>query len=87
MAISFLGVAILYGGGKPTNRAPTLTALRLSAPATQTYAERKARNWNIRGAWKDSFWLNFKDGWRFPYSTNHLRGPNMDVQQFAEQII
>ena len=82
MAISFLGVAILYGGGKPTNRAPTLTALRLSAPATQTYAERKARNWNIRGAWKDSFWLNFKDDWRFPYSTNHLRG--VEVVSYGE---
>ena len=24
-----------------------------------TFAERKTANWNIRGAWKDSFWLDF----------------------------
>ena len=82
MAISFLGVAILYGGGKQTNRAPSPTALRLSAPATQTYAEHKARNWNIRGAWKDSFWLKFADEWRFPYGTNHLYG--VEVISFGE---
>ena len=28
-----------------------------------TFAERKTANWNIRGAWKDSFWLDFEDGW------------------------
>ena len=39
-----------------------------------TFAERKTANWNIRGAWKDSFWLDFEDGWVFPWGTNHLTG-------------
>ena len=39
-----------------------------------TFAERKTANWNIRGAWKDSFWLDFEDGWAFPWGTNHLSG-------------
>ena len=38
------------------------------------FAERMAANWNIRGAWKDSFWLPFDDGWVFPCGTNHLSG-------------
>ena len=38
------------------------------------FAERKAANWNVRGAWKDSFWLQFEDGWVFPWGTNHLSG-------------
>ena len=37
-----------------------------------SFAARKATNWNIRGAWKDSFWLPFEDGWVFPHGTNHL---------------
>jgi len=39
-----------------------------------TFAERKTANWNIRGAWKDSFGLDFEDGWVFPWGTNHLTG-------------
>ena len=39
-----------------------------------TFAERKSANWNIRGAWKDSFWLDFEDNWVFPWGTNHLSG-------------
>ena len=39
-----------------------------------TFAERKTANWNIRGAWKDSLWLDFEDGWVFPWGTNHLTG-------------
>ena len=38
------------------------------------FAERMAANWNIRGVWKDSFWLPFDDGWVFPCGTNHLSG-------------
>ena len=37
-----------------------------------TFAERKTANWNIRGAWKDSFWLDFEDGWV------HLRKSNTE---------
>ena len=45
-----------------------------TTPPQQNFAERKAANWNIRGAWKDSFWLPFDDGWVFPWGTNHLSG-------------
>ena len=45
-----------------------------TTPPQQTFAERKAANWNVRGAWKDSFWLDFEDGWAFPWGTNHLSG-------------
>ena len=43
-------------------------------PVQNSFAERKVANWNIRGAWKDSFWLPFDDGWVFPWGTNHLSG-------------
>ena len=43
-------------------------------PVQNNFAQRKAANWNIRGAWKDSFWLPFDDGWVFPWGTNHLSG-------------
>ena len=45
-----------------------------TTPPQQNFAERKAMNWNVRGAWKDSFWLPFDDGWVFPWGTNHLSG-------------
>ena len=34
--------------------------MNLVQPQT-TFAERKTANWNIRGAWKDSLWLDFED--------------------------
>jgi hypothetical protein len=43
-------------------------------PAQCRFAARRAANWNVRGAWKDSFWLPFEDGWVFPHGTNHLSG-------------
>ena len=79
-ALSFLTIGILYGGSK-TNSPPRLT-MRSSSNIKMSYAERKAQNWNIRGAWKDSFWLKFADGWRFPYGTNHLYG--VEVISFGE---
>ena len=35
-------------------------------------AEKMAANWNVRGAWRDSFKLDFDEGWVFPWGTNHL---------------
>ena len=35
-------------------------------------AEKMAANWNVRGAWRDSFKLDFDAGWVFPWGTNHL---------------
>ena len=45
-----------------------------TTPAQNSFAERKAMNWNVRGAWKDSFWLPFEGGWVFTSGTNHLSG-------------
>ena len=81
VALSFLTIGILYGGSK-TNSPPRLTMMRPTPSTKMSYAERKAQNWNIRGAWKDSFWLKFTDGWCFPYGTNHLRG--VEVISFGE---
>jgi hypothetical protein len=52
----------------------SLNPVNLVNPVQNSFAERKAANWNIRGAWKDSFWLPFDDGWVFPWGTNHLSG-------------
>ena len=52
----------------------SLNPVNLVNPVQNSFAERKAANWNIRGAWKDSFWLDFEDGWVFPCGTNHLSG-------------
>ena len=30
--------------------------------------------WNVRGAFDDSLWLDFEDGFVFPEGTNHLEG-------------
>ena len=40
----------------------------------QTFAAKKAASWNVRGAWKDSFWLDFEDCWVLPWGANHLSG-------------
>ena len=52
----------------------SLNPVNLVNPVQNSFAERKAANWNVRGAWKDSFWLDFEDGWVFPCGTNHLSG-------------
>ncbi len=43
-------------------------------PVQNSFAAKKAANWNVRGAWKDSFWLDFENDWVFPWGTNHLSG-------------
>ena len=66
----FVGVGNLVNLVNPVqNNIPVQTT-----PPQQRFAEKKAANWNIRGAWKDSFWLPFDDGWVFPWGTNHLSG-------------
>ena len=47
-----------------------------------SFAARKAANWNVRGAWKDSFWLPFEDGWVFPLGTNHISG--VEIVSYGE---
>ena len=44
----------------------------LSHPLPMPDAEKMASNWNARGAWRDSFRLDFDQGWVFPWRTNHL---------------
>ena len=61
------GLTGLVGAGNLVNPVQT-------TPAQNSFAERKAMNWNVRGARKDSFWLPFEDGWVFPWGTNHLCG-------------
>ena len=58
--------------GNPVN--PVQTRSAPAASAQRRFAVRKAANWKVRGAWKDSFWLPFEDGWVFPWGTNHLDG-------------
>ena len=48
--------------------------VNLVNPVQNSLAERMARNWNIRGAFDDSLWLDFEDGFVFPEGTNHFEG-------------
>ena len=76
-AVMFL-VCMAIGGSK-TNSPPRILSLAAPHPSQ---AEWKAANWNLRGAWKDSFWLGFEDGWVFPWGTNHL--PGVEVVSYGE---
>ena len=71
MPVPQLGSGLLLTG-LPMNG--ILTNVMNLVQAQATCAERKSTNWNVRGAWKDSFWLPFEDGWVFPWGTNHLSG-------------
>jgi len=71
MPVPQLGSGLLLTG-LPMNG--ILTNVMNLVQAQATCAERKSANWNVRGAWKDSFWLPFEDGWVFPWGTNHLSG-------------
>ena len=63
---SFLtGFTGLSGAGNLVN---------LVTPVQQTFAERMVWKWNVRGAFDDSLWLDFEDGFVFPEGTNHLEG-------------
>ena len=56
----------LYGGSKQkimSNKKATLTNSQMDITAV---------NWNRRGAWDDSFRLDFGEGWMFPWGSNHL---------------
>ena len=58
-----------------TNSPPRSAALRhRQAPSMPVLSdsEKMAANWNVRGAWQDSFRLDFADGWVFPWGTGHL---------------
>ena len=76
----FVVKAVHYGGAK-TNGVNNIPPQMRTAAAV-SFAEKKQANWNVRGAWKDSFWLDFDGGWVFPHGTNHLAG--VEVVSFVE---
>ncbi len=53
---------------------PAGGTVNLADPVQAGRAAAYAADWNVCGAWKDSFWLPFADGWVFPWGTNHLSG-------------
>ena len=42
------------------------------APSSLSETDTMARNWNRRGAWRDSMQFDFHDGWVFPWGSNHF---------------
>jgi hypothetical protein len=56
----------LYGGSKQKIMSNKKVAL------TNSQMDITAVNWNRRGAWDDSFRLDFSEGWVFPWGSNHL---------------
>ena len=55
------GFTGLTGLSGPLPHTPSST--NLVNPVQNRFAQRKAENWNARGAWQDSFWLPFAEGW------------------------
>ena len=54
----------------------------LSPHLPLTGAAKMAANWNARGAWQDSFRLDFDAPWVFPWGTNHLT--SVEVLSYGE---
>ena len=77
------GSVFQAGLSGPLPHTPSSTNLvNLVNPVQNRFAQRKAENWNARGAWQDSFWLPFADGWVFPHGSNHLSG--VEVVSFGQ---
>ena len=79
----FTGLTGLPGAGNlvnPVNPVKNNNSVQKHS-AQYLFAAWKAANWNVRGAWKDSFWFPFEDGWVFPRGTNnHLSGVEVVAQ-------
>ena len=74
----FFFVFVVHGSFKQNStntQSSSLFAARHS-PTIQSanLTEFVVRNWNIVGAWDDSFWCKFENDFVFPYGTNHLKG-------------
>ena len=74
----FFFVFVVHGSFKQNStntQSSSLFAARHS-PTIQSanLTEFAVRNWNIVGAWDDSFWCKFENDFVFPYGTNHLKG-------------
>ena len=64
---------VLYGGGKQRG----VPGVAEPGPVRHSAASATASavsNWNRRGAWDDSFRLDFAADWVFPWGSNHLSG-------------
>lgn len=64
---------VLYGGGKQRG----VPGVAEPGPVRHSAASATASavsNWNRRGAWDDSFRLDFAEDWVFPWGSNHLSG-------------
>jgi len=65
----------IHGGvSVPLNPAFGFQLLSLTPAPQVSQKEIAVRSWNICGAWDDSFWNDFGDGFVFPDGTNHLSG-------------
>ena len=64
---------VLYGGGKQRGipGAPMAFVLE-DHPVSSVVTYSAIACWNRRGAWDDSFRLDFGDGWVFPWGSSHL---------------
>ncbi len=76
-------VAAQKGGG--TNEPPRLAArpVRAAAQTPRPSAPAKLAKINARGAWRDSFLLEFGDGFLFPFGTNRLSSVEIFTQGYA----
>ncbi|MBQ7235260.1 MAG: hypothetical protein IJS36_07615, partial [Kiritimatiellae bacterium] len=71
------------GGG--TNEPPRLAArpVRAAAQTPRPSAPAKVAKINARGAWRDSFLLEFGGGFLFPFGTNRLSSVEINTQGYA----
>ncbi len=69
VVLLFVFSNIVYGGGKAN-----LLRSRVSSSnyTTMLTIPQKAKNWNLRGAWRDIAKFNFANNWEFPYTTNAI---------------
>ena len=74
----FFFVFVVHGSFKQNSTNTQSSALFAArhSPTVQSanLTEFAVRNWNIVGAWDDSFWCKFENEFVFPYATNHLKG-------------
>lgn len=65
---------VLYGGGKQRIVPGGVAELGPSRHSAASASDSAVSNWNRRGAWDDSFRLDFDADWVFPWGSNHLSG-------------
>ena len=77
-----LALALTIYGGTKTNSLPQLLIrpLRVLFQPVVSDAQKMISNWNVRGAWDDSFRLEFEEGWELPWGDGHLHGVEIHSQ-------